>query len=396
MLGLPAMRETVLVLLALAAPAACDERRPTPPPPPENVAPLASLARAAGLDGAALEPAVVVDPAAPAGDLKVDIDTFTTIDACVTAHAHLDPLVGDALEAIGYDTFLRDTCRVVDAAKARDPKRCDPIVSSGLRTRCLATVAQVKGDADACPWTVASKPARGRDAACVAVALRDVRLCAGASDALSRATCEATVRRDGRAPCAALASRADQARCARDAERWRSVVPSPERDLPALAPVSATLHVESAAAGAPIESDFSAELARGLVAVDQRDGTRIVLGPLTDVGGAFIAPSPQARATIALELVVPAGGQGVRIERAELQLPGRATTTTPIARSTLVARVDKFEPTRGGEVSLSVEGDLVDAAAAHHIRVRATTFVRDVVKAAALYGGSLGASGGMR
>jgi hypothetical protein len=99
---------------------------------------------------------------------------------------------------------------------------------------------------------------------------------------------------------------------------------------------------------------------------------------------------------IAFELLAPPGGKNPRVLRAELQLPGRPSMATPIARSTLAATVDKLTATRGDEVSLSVDGELVDSAASERIHVRATTFVRDVVKAAEQHGADLGVGGGMR
>src|ERR1019366_1781105 len=96
---------------------------------------------ALGLDGGSLE--VRLDPPAPAGDLKAEIARFTTLDACVDGLARVDPIAGDALEAIGYDTFLRDACRVLDATKANDPGRCPAIEASSLEARCRTTVAEV-------------------------------------------------------------------------------------------------------------------------------------------------------------------------------------------------------------------------------------------------------------
>src|ERR1700722_10497547 len=57
-------------------------------------------------------------PPAPAGDLKAEIDRFTTVEACALERARLDPLVGDALEAIGYDTFFLDAWRLIHAGRA--------------------------------------------------------------------------------------------------------------------------------------------------------------------------------------------------------------------------------------------------------------------------------------
>jgi hypothetical protein len=109
-------------------------------------------ARGLGGEGDAGDLEIKIDPPAPAGDLKAEIARFTTIDACVAERARVDPIVGDALEAIGYDTFLRDACRVVDAAKANDPARCAAIDASSLEARCRATVAEVSASPEACPW----------------------------------------------------------------------------------------------------------------------------------------------------------------------------------------------------------------------------------------------------
>jgi len=346
--------------------------------------PIASVARALGIDAGELEP--TADPPAPAGDLKADLDTFTTIDTCVQQRAAVDPVLGDALESIGYDTFVRDACRVLDAAKAHEAKRCDAIDASGLRARCQATVAQVAGSADACPWEIASKPARGREPACVAVAERDARLCAAVIDRADRATCDAVA--SGKADaCAKLPRRVDQARCARDADRWRTSIPAPTGESPAaLAVPAGKLHVEGGDGGAPVDADIAQDVARGVVLVEQIDGAHFVLGPLDDAGPGFIAPSPHVAATVAVELFVPSGlvagkDRPVRIDRAQLLVPGQSPLATPAARSSLVAKVDKVDRKRGAEVHVVIDGALGDA----RVHAEATTFVRDLVKASAIY-----------
>jgi len=399
------VRTPLFALLLLAsALAACDDDHRAPPPSEIPPAPVASVARVLGIDAGELEP--TVDPPAPAGDLKADLDAFTTVDACVAAHAHVDPLVGDALEAIGYDTFLRDACRLLDAAKARDGKRCEAIDASSLRGRCEATVAEIAGTPDACPWELPTRRSLGRDAACVAIAARDPRLCAGESDSAARATCEAIARHDA-APCKELPLRADQARCARDAERWRTATPAADAKAEPLPAPAGKLHVEGGDAGAPIDADLAVDLAHGVVLVEQRDGVRLVVGPLTEAGVGFVAPSPQHRASLALELFVTGGGgrasaahagaakeaaQPARIERAELLLPGHLPLSTPAASSTLVAKVEELERARGGAVSFTVDGTIGSAEATWRVHAEGTTFVRDVVTATALY--DLAAPGG--
>ncbi|HEX8789680.1 MAG TPA: hypothetical protein VF765_01925 [Polyangiaceae bacterium] len=357
---------------------------------------MASVENALGVEAGELE--LRVDPPAAAGDLAGEIASFTTVDACVDAHAHLDPLLGDALEAIGYDTFVRDACRVLDAAKAHDAKRCEAIDASALRRECATTVAAAVGDADLCPWMVGSRPALGRDASCLAMASRDPRLCAAEETSVARATCEAIARHDATS-CAKLALKADQARCKRDADRWRNVTPPPDAGG-APPPVEGTLHVESADdAGAPFEANLAPDLARGLVVLTERGGYRFSIGPLSDSGLGFVAPSPHVQATLALELFASSDGKRVEVNRAELLVPGRAPVATPLARSTLVAKLTKLEAFRGGAAALTVDGTLGDSSGNWRVHLQATTFVRDVVDAKAIYASPLrpfGDAGTMR
>jgi hypothetical protein len=371
-------------------------------------------ARGLGGEGDAGDLEIKIDPPAPAGDLKAEIARFTTIDACVAERARVDPIVGDALEAIGYDTFLRDACRVVDAAKANDPARCAAIEASSLEARCRATVAEVSASPDACPWDAPRLRARGRDARCLAMASRDPRLCAGAADALDRATCEATLTHDRRS-CAKLRTSGAQSRCARDADRWGGLLDVTKETSSADArpfAVTGTLHLESATSPdvpsasnppatkpGPIDVDLAADLARGVTVVEQRDGTRITFGPLVEGGLDFIAPSPHTRATLALELFVPvsttkqraradAGAtSNARIDRVELLLPGRSPVSTPAAESTLVARVDRSGTTRGSPIAVEVHGNFGAGGSSWRIHAEATTFVRDIVTSSDLYGG---------
>lgn len=409
---------SLLLLGALYAPLGCDSdsgessekalerlqaQRSTAPPPP-----ISSLAAALGVDAGEFEGRV--DPPAPAGDLKAEIDRFTTVDACVEERARLDPILGDALEAIGYDTFLRDACRVMDATKANDATRCEGIDSSSLAARCRTTVAEIASQPDECPWIVPDRPAVGRTPACIAVATRDARLCAAVPDALERATCEATLTRN-ESPCAMLRGYGEKARCARDAERWRTILATSARDASTEPLVAAgALHIASVtdrgdAATESIDVNLAPDLERGVTLVERRDGASLVLGPLTETGVDFIAPSPHVRASLALELLAPSGLPAVegatitaRVMRVELLLPGRPPVTYPGAHSTLEVKVERLVHARGGGVKLMIEGDLASAGPTWHLHAEETTFVRDIVRARDLYEGTskFGAGGGMR
>ncbi len=338
------------------------------------------------MDAAELEPSV--DPAAPAGDLRSELDHFTTVDACVKERRLLDPLVGDALDAIGYDTFLRDACQVIDAAKAADPKRCQGIDASALQDHCRATVAEVGGNPDGCPWRFATQPTRGREAACVAIASRDPRLCAAESDSRARATCEAVIAGSS-AGCRLLFSHQERDRCARSVERWRAVLPRPdagrkEPDGGGPLVTEGTLRVEGAGNGAL--ADLRPALARGVVLVEQRNGVRVVVGPLTDDGPGFVVPPPQVSPTFGLEIFVPSApisADGApRIERAELIMPSRPALATPGVESSLSLRLEAFDVSRGGAIKIVVAGDLGGHDTGVHLRAEEATFVRDVVKLA--------------
>jgi hypothetical protein len=368
--------------------------------------PLATIERALHVDAGELEP--TVDPPAQAGDLKAELDQFTTLDACVQ-HARVDPLVADALEGFGYDTFLRDACRVLDAARTHDGKRCDPIDASTLRAHCHAIVAEIAGDADACPWKIAAEPRRGRDPACVAIAARDPRLCAAAEGTTERATCDAIASHDA-ASCNRLAARVLQGRCRRDAERWHAATPAPDsRAKPLPMPVGA-LHIEGGgeASAGPIDADLAQDVAHGVVVVVRDDGIHVVLGALSEGGLGLVTPLAlaHARATIALDVFVataptskhaaPVEG---RIERGELRIPAHAPLSIPGAITTLVPTIATLEPVRGGEVKLSIDGDIGDSVATWRVHMEATTFVRDRVEAGTPYGGRpplLATDGGMR
>jgi hypothetical protein len=373
--GAPVKVAASLLFLALAA---CD--RDTAPQKPAEPAPLASLAGKLGVDAGELEPSV--DPPAPVGDLKAELDAFTTVDACVAARAAGDPVVGDALEAIGYDSLLRDACRSLDAAHSRDAKRCSDILAPPLEARCEADVAELTGNPEACPFDVPTHPELGRDGACLALAARDEGLCAGALDRTARATCTALATHDA-APCKKLPARADQLRCARDAQRWAAVLPAADAPPRAEGAPSGKVTL-TGDAGAFASDAFAVDVSRGVVLVQRMEGAHLVLGPMERAGLGFLAASPNAPKMLAVELVAPPDGKSAHVEHAQLEVPGHPRIdVTGSKAAALVVRVTKLERRRGGTLQVTVEGPLDEGV---HLRVEATTFVRDVVTASAMLG----------
>jgi hypothetical protein len=341
----------------------------------------ARLARAMGKDAADLTPPV--DPPPASGDLKGDLEHFSTLDACVAERTALDPVVGDALLAIGYDTFLRDACRVLDATKAKDTKKCNPIEASALQARCESYVGMAAGNPEACPFDIAGDKTRGHDPTCIAVALRDPRLCAGEANA-KRNACEALASGDEK-KCEGAGGEPERKGCRRDVARWKSLLAeaSPSGTPAKLPKAGGTLTLRGAE-GSPDPgqppSDLAMEVERGVVLVRELGGARIRVGSLQELGSIPHAANPVARPRIGFELYAPKDAPTeARIEHLELEVPGAITIVMPAMRTTLHAQVTTMQKVRGGEMRIVIEGTAGSAPHAFTVHAEVSTFVRDLV-----------------
>ena len=363
------MRAPLIALLFLVACADKKDEIPNLPPPPSSQA-----APEHSFDASAF----VIDPPAPAGDLKVELDRFVNLEACVAERAKLDPLVGDALGAIGYDTFLRDACRMLEAAKDRKKETCERIDSSPLRRKCQSWVAILAQAPDQCPLQFDALVTRGRVPSCVAIAARDPRLCAGEGRAQPRATCEAMVNRDAQR-CGVLAP-AQKAACERELARWRDLLSSPLEGLDKLPVPKETLTVGERDAGASdagaSETDLATDVANGVVVVTSRDRARIEVGSLVESDLAHLAAAPTRRSRIGFTLLQ---GDKPTLQKLELILPGEAPFVSPPAQCDCKVTNVKLTPKRGSEVSFTIEGKVQAATRTQPFGVTVTTFVRDVV-----------------
>lgn len=386
----------VLVLAGLAAQGCEKSASPDAGAPPPSTS---SLARRLGLDAEAFTPEPS-DPVAPAGNLREEAERFTTLEACVVERAaKLDPLFGDAVRAIGYDTLFYDGCRTIRAAKERDPRVCEPIVSSALRARCETLAAIARGDVEACPRVDETTVAQGRSPTCLAAASGDARLCAG-EPKIARTHCEALVLRDERrcawVPDDTLQPGMGRRSCLRELERLRALLPELHTDLAPLVTPKATLTLTSApgrdadagagrgasALGGP-PVDTTSDVERGAVIFpayarrDLFDRTRLAveLGDLVEPTPGFFASSPTRAPRLALLVSFAKGGADARAERAELVLPGARTRVYPGERMKSTVTLAKAEARRGGELVLHFSGEIDGVVMVLDV----TTFVRDVV-----------------
>ena len=378
-----------LSVFALAGVFACDKDEPTSSAPPSTSA----IAAALGMDANDLA-APLVDPPRPAGDLRADVAKFTTVEACMKDHGRLDPVVGDALDHVGYDTLVRDACIVLGAAKQKDAKKCDGIDSSALRSRCRSVLAMLAADPDACPLRFEGKAELGRDATCVAAATRTPVLCAG-EDVRLRPFCDALVLRDAKR-CTVLTLEEDRVRCARDSERMASSFEggTPLLTQPLEGKGTLEVHGEGGAPD-PAENkiDLGFDVGSGVVLVTTHledppkagrppEGhtvaeSRLRIGS-TDAALTVRATGPNTRTRFGVLLGVL--GDQIEVRELSLAVPGASSMSCPGVKCNVkVKSTGKLEPKRGAAVTLDLDGTVGTAPNAFRIHAQVTTFVRDVV-----------------
>ena len=373
-------------LVCAALTFACNDDKKGPPPAPSATmtpAGAMSVAQMLGIEAGAFDTS---DPPAPAGDLKADLAKFVNVETCVKERANLDPLVGDALRAIGYDTFLRDACRLLEAAKDKKRETCDRIDSSALRTRCHSWVAMIAQTPESCPLRFEGAPTRGRVVTCIAVAGKDPRLCSGEARTIERATCDALASRDD-TKCDVLVP-GDRATCKRELTRWRSLLGEPLSGLPKLPAPRGKLVVkgEGDTPNPPTpEADLSSEFARGGVLVTSHNRSRVELGMLGESETTRIAPSPNRRPRVGVAVLFEPGATSTDppkplLERLELEIPGETTIVHPGGgRCECKITTGRADRTRGGEITIALSGTIGAGTRTYKLEIDLATFVRDVV-----------------
>ena len=353
------------LLLAGATLVACERDNTRPAPARPAAGPLQSPVADAGTP----------DASATDDDLAAQMRAFTTSDACVQRGPAIGAILGDDVEPTDQGTMERDVCYVIDAAKAGDARRCQPIVISSLRAQCVATVAEVAATPDACPFFLADRPDLGRDPVCVALASRDERLCGAAREATARAACTAVTTRDP-AACNGLPPGAEQTRCALEQRRWASVIPA----APPHPPLDLQGHWTAKVEGdevTMIEGGWELDVSRGVVLVERRDGTHIVFGAAPPPADIVRATPPSSVSWVRVEVVVPRSGAKARVSTYEFNLANdQHRRFEPGGRTDLHVDIEKLDRRRAGIVQLFVNGSLESGLLT---RNGLRSFVRDVV-----------------
>jgi len=356
---------TVLFAFAIGPVFGCDHDEDThkTPEPPLSVE-------------VALDSLPATDPPRPAGDLRADLDAFQSVDDCMKKRTvSMDPLVADGLGAIGYDTFLRDACRMLEAEKIGDGAKCEGIDASSLRMRCKSMVAMIAGRADDCPLRSDADVRFGRDPTCVAAALRSPALCAGETH-LKKNMCEALVAHDAK-KCEAVVG-ADHDACVRDADREKAVI-SGDPKVGAIAKAAGDLEIHGAGRDDPAETkvDLLPDVETGAVVVLGSKESRYDVGPLGIASAASKSVAPQTRTRLAF--TIHNGEKKSTLDRLELAVPGSVTIACD-SKCDLAVKQNALDKTRGGAIDLTIEGTVGAPPQAFKIKAHIATFVRDVVQ----------------
>lgn len=352
------------------------QRRPGPrgtapqpdDPPSAMVAPILSRAlaeRDPGLDEH--------DPAAPPADLAAEVAAFTDLAGCVKRR-RVDPLLADGLDALGYENFAWDSCRIVQAIKESSLAPCEKMLATSMKQRCTSDVAAASGHGEWCPLVEVFPRYFERDATCLAEARRDTRPCAALTK-YDRATCEGIVAHDpGRC--------GTDPRCVRRVERMRGLLPTVLSKTPAVTRITGKLRRKDDQAPDGFHTDlleFSEEAAAGVTVLLRSVGAGIVLGHPT-LPAAMTAGRPYLGVVGEIPEAAIAGKEGaLGVGRFWVQLP-TGETLEPNAGATVYVRAELWADQVDAPLVLVITATVGGMGTPRELSLRVETWVRDRVE----------------
>lgn len=308
-----------------------------------------------------------MDPAPPPGDLREEIDAFQDLPSCVKRHKLLDPLIADAVESLGYDSFVTDACRSIEALYKKEVTPCAAMLTSRMREHCETQVAMLKGEPELCPVRdhVTGIPERAPQ--CLAAARRDVRPCA-ALVGMARATCEGLVAQDP-ARCGL------EGRCLRLVRRWMPVLPVAE----GRSPYRGHIEVIAKRGEEVVRLELPREAEQGAIVAIQERRARLSLGDLRSFfvvdeqqGVGFILEFPEWPPHETKWKLSDREAQGVLRMRAvgALELLHGAPVEVQIERAATGA---------GGAIELAINTIVGPVHAPWKVQWKINTWLRDIV-----------------
>ena len=392
---------------------ACKKPAQRQEPPPEVRAVASSIA--------ALE---APPPEAPSVPLAQEIERFSTLEDCRSRHQEQDPVLGDALDALGYEVLVDDACLALDALKTRETARCGGLQSSTLRLRCLRDVAIVRKEGALCPLAQENDRRSGRDPLCVALAEGAYVACTGLRAYAEKTGCEAAT--TGEAIRCEPLGKTERSRCERLVRRFSGLgtrgvatLPPRSRGTITLEALEGSTPLYAAApdgdAGPPVEAETTVSLgtsegaspeaqrrdpleafAGAVLSAGERGGFLTDGGALADRqelvlgrfrhGGmttTYVAPA-NGRMRLALALTVANGR--AEVGALELELPGRTTFVYEKSAANLSSRFEGTATvipadrlTVGGPVRVHLEGKIGVVPNEFRVKIDLETWLRDQV-----------------
>jgi len=347
--------------------------------------PVSPAVNASGVPAVVEQPPasdVELDVPSPPGDLSADVASFTDIGTCVRRHRLADPLLGDALDSLGYDRFVVDTCSSLEALKHRRAESCQAISVSKVQRGCFWSLAAWQGEPAHCPREEPIAGVWQHEPSCLAAARHDVRPCAALVGREHR-LCEAMVSRD------ADRCEGDEP-CVRRVRRWRSALPYAQPTVPYQASLTVTVlpvAINGLAPGREQRVAMAQPAAAGAVLMRRAGGgIRVLVGELRPpVLTAAHEPSGGFWIDLPFDQIKPETSEqrslGPIEGRALLKLPATSLGETGFSIP-MVATVTKLTGQVNSAVHLTLEATLVSSLGPQKTSWALDTWVRDVVELA--------------
>ncbi len=332
---------------------------------------------------AAAQPGATEEPPPPSpwpadvGDLRTEVEQFAGERDCAERLPRGIPVaLAETISDLGYDTIVADSCGSLAALHERSPERCDRLGTTAVRRGCRLRLALLAADPAFCP---PDQTSGGRDALCIAWALRDASMCRGAAS-LEAARCRAVLAHDARA-CSAASI--DATRCRAESRRYASAL-SEGRPLRGRVARDPELHVElrvvTSDDSAPAETRVidSPALARGAYLEPRGCVHHVTLGGSPSV--AVLDETPTISLALDLDRSVHAGSRldvGALGAVLDVDVPGmeRASSATGATGRVVITALDRE---RGGALAGTISATLPLVGGRLAVEGRFRTFVRDL------------------
>lgn len=166
------------------------------------------------------ESQAIILPKVFAQSLSEVVEKFSSYDDCVAkVEKRLPPDLGS--ELFRFANIADGICRFRQAVKQKNIEICNRVVSYTLKKGCKTMFALYNKQPDSCPTGYPVH--KGRDAYCLALALRDPSLCRAAKSEKEEIRCKAILKNDPDF-CASISYHKTRSECQSEVKRWKDFI----------------------------------------------------------------------------------------------------------------------------------------------------------------------------